>query len=455
MAHEPAHISTLQYLRQALHDEARALRELVIEQRILVLLLLAIIAGAVYFLKPFPPRHLSMAAGSSGDGYTLMAQTVSAYFRAHGVDLKIEQSTGSVENAELLVDDRDDVEIAFIQGGALTPEQAAKIYSLGSVSYEPVWIFYRRGAPGKHEFLTDLRGKRIGIGPERGGTRPMARELFGLNGIPIDGDDRFVVAPYEDNLQDFKDGNLDVLMVVAPYFDPEIQQLLLNPEFVLFDFRDAPAYAKSLQYIHQLTLPAFSVNIEKRIPERDVRLIATTTSIAVSKQLHPDIQTLLLMAARDEQRASQFLFFSKRGEFPSYVDPTIEASPVAMHFYDYGVPPGMRYLPFWMAGFIDRLWVLLLTLFAITYPLVRLNVHLRDLRFHIKHHRLYEELLAIERDVCETPRASDAAASFQRRLDILNRHAISDKVPVGMEASYFQLLNAIELLRNKARRLSS
>lgn len=95
-----------------------------------------------------------------------MAQYVSS-IRTHGVDLKIEESTGSVENAELLVDDRDDVEIALIQGGALTPIQAAKIYSLGSVGYEPVWIFYRRDAPGKSEYLTDLLGKRIGIGPER------------------------------------------------------------------------------------------------------------------------------------------------------------------------------------------------------------------------------------------------------------------------------------------------
>ena len=449
--HHP-HISTLQYLRQALHDEARALRELVIEHRLLVLLLLAIIACSFVYLKPFPPRHLAMAAGSSGDGYTMMAQAVAAYFRDHGVDLKIEESTGSVENAELLIDDRDEVEVAFIQGGALTPDQASKVYSLGSVAYEPVWIFYRRGAPGRHEYLTDLAGKRIGIGPERGGTRPMARELFHLNGIAIDGDKRFVVAPYEDNLQDFKDGNLDVIIVVAPFFDPEIQELLQNPDFLLFDFKEAPAYAKALQYVHELTLPAFSANIEKRIPEHDVRLIATTTTIAVSKQLHPDIQTLMLMAARDEQRASQYLFFSRRGEFPAYLDPTIEASPVALRFYDYGVPTGMRYLPFWIAGFVDRLWVLLLTIFAVSYPLVRLNVHLRDLRFHIKHHRLYEELLEIERDVCEKPLTPELAAGFQRRLDILNRHDISDKVPVGMEASYFELLNAIELLRGKARR---
>ena len=452
MASEHPHINTLQYLRQALRDELQALRELVIEQRLLVLMLVVVLAGSFYYLKPFPPHHLSMAAGSANDGYTMMARTIASYFRDHGVDLMIEESTGSVENAELLIDDRDEVEVAFIQGGALTPEQAAKVYSLGSIAYEPVWVFYRRDAPGKYEYLTDLAGKRIGIGPERGGTRPMVRELFRLNGISIEGDNHFVIAPYDDNLEDLKAGNLDVVIKVAPYFDPGIQALLQNREFVLFDFKEAPAYEKALQYVHELTLPAFSADIQARIPEHDVRLIATTTTIAVSKQLHPDIQTLMLMAVRDEQRASQYLFFSKRGEFPSYVDPTIEASPVALHFYDYGVPTGLRYLPFWIGGFVDRLWVLLITIFAITYPLVRLNVHLRDLRFHIKHHRLYEELLEIERDVCKLPLAPDAAAKFLRHLDILNRHAISDSVPVGMESSYFELLNAIELLRAKVRR---
>ena len=452
MASEHPHINTLQYLRQALRDELQALRELVVEQRLLVLMLVVVLAGSFYYLKPFPPRHLSMAAGSANDGYTMMARTIASYFRDHGVDLMIEESTGSVENAELLIDDRDEVEVAFIQGGALTPEQAAKVYSLGSVAYEPVWVFYRRDAPGKYEYLTDLAGKRIGIGPERGGTRPMVRELFRLNGISIEGDNHFVIAPYDDNLEDLKAGNLDVVIKVAPYFDPGIQALLQNREFVLFDFKEAPAYEKALQYVRELTLPAFSADIQARIPEHDVRLIATTTTIAVSKQLHPDIQTLMLMAVRDEQRASQYLFFSKRGEFPSYVDPTIEASPVALHFYDYGVPTGLRYLPFWIGGFVDRLWVLLITIFAITYPLVRLNVHLRDLRFHIKHHRLYEELLEIERDVCKLPLAPDAGAKFLRHLDILNRHAISDSVPVGMESSYFELLNAIELLRAKVRR---
>lgn len=445
-------MNTIQYLRQVLRDELQALRELVIEQRLLVLVLVAILACAVYYLKPFPPHRLSMAAGSANDGYTIMARAISSYFRDHGVDLIVEESTGSVQNAELLIDDRDEVEVAFIQGGALTAEQAAKVYSLGSVAYEPVWVFYRRDAPGKHDYLTDLVGKRIGIGPERGGTRPLVRELFRLNGISIEGDSHFVIAPYDDNLEDLKAGNLDVAIKVAPYFDPGIQELLQNPEFTLFDFKEAPAYAKSLQYVNELTLPAFSADIQARNPAHDVRLIATTTTIAVAKNLNPDIQTLLLMAVRDEQRASQFLFFSKRGEFPSYVDPTIEASPVALHFYDYGVPTGLRYLPFWIGGFVDRLWILMLSIFAVSYPLVRLNVHLRDLRFHIKHHRLYEELLAIERDVCKLPLAPESAMKLLRQLDALNRHAISDNVPVGMESSYFELLNAIELLRAKVRR---
>ena len=45
MASEHPHINTLQYLRQALRDELQALRELVVEQRLLVLMLVVVLAG--------------------------------------------------------------------------------------------------------------------------------------------------------------------------------------------------------------------------------------------------------------------------------------------------------------------------------------------------------------------------------------------------------------------------
>ena len=74
------------------------------------------------------------------------------------------------------------------------------------------------------------------------------------------------------------------------------------------------------------------------------------------------------MTIRGMNRSSVQLFFAGRNEFPSYVDPLVPLSPVASKFYDYGPPPATRYLPFWIAGFVDRAWVLLLTLAAISHP---------------------------------------------------------------------------------------
>ena len=47
----------------------------------------------------------------------------------------------------------------------------------------------------------------------------------------------------------------------------------------------------------------------------------------------------------------------------------------------------------------------------------------------------------------------DDKIKIKQGIDKLNTHAISGKVPVGLEHEYFQLLHAIELLRNKVYRI--
>ncbi|WP_114663001.1 hypothetical protein [Polynucleobacter necessarius] len=82
------------------------------------------------------------------------------------------------------------------------------------------------------------------------------------------------------------------------------------------------------------------------MPQKEVTLLATTTSLVVKKSTHPDLQLAILIAARDANRSSPNLFFAKRDEFPAYLDPSIPISPVAEHFYNYGPPHAMKYLPY-------------------------------------------------------------------------------------------------------------
>ena len=446
-------MNTFAYIRLIIKEELLAVKELLIEQRWLNMVLLVVVGALIYYLDPFPPRNVAIAAGDPGGGYWTTAESYARNFAANGVNLDLVEASGSIENAQLLADQQRDVRIAIVQGGALDPKSAAKFYSLGSIGYEALWIFYRKDLAKPPHSLKDLAGLRIGAGPELGGTQKLFHEVMLLQGIDTKTLPNIRLASYQKNLEDFHANKLDVLVKVAAYHDQGIQTLAKDRAVRLMPIMDAAAYPKSLPYVYALNIPESAIDIEHGIPAKPLPLIGTTTSLLVDKDLHPDLQMLLLLAARDLQRSSQYLFFSTRGEFPAYVDPTVEASPTALHYYDYGVPPGMRYLPFWLAGFINRMWILILAVVAFTYPMAKLNLKLREIRYHIKHRRMYEELLGIELYLCEHEPSRFELERIGDRLKHLNREAISVRVPVGTEAEYFQLLQAVELLRNKIKEL--
>lgn len=444
-------MNTFAYIRLILREELLAIKELLIEQRWLNLVLVLLLGTLIYYLSPVPPRQVAIAAGDEGSGYWLTAESYARIFSANGIDLDLVEASGSIENAQLLADQQKNVRIAIIQGGSLDPVMAGKFYSVGSIGYEALWIFYHKDLARPPRTLRDLAGLRIGVGPELGGTRKLFHEVMLLNGIDSQSLPNLSLASYQKNLEDFHTGKLDVVVKVASYHDRGIQTLARDPAVALMPIMDAAAYPKSLPYVYALNIPENAIDIEHGVPAKPISLIGTTASLLVDKDLHPDLQMLLLLAARDLQRSSQSLFFSKRGEFPAYVDPTVEASPTALHYYDYGVPPGMRYLPFWLAGFINRMWILILAVVAFTYPMAKLNLKLREIRYHIKHRRMYEELLGIELYLCEHVPSHFELERISDRLRYLNREAINVRVPVGCEAEYFQLLQAVELLRNKIK----
>jgi hypothetical protein len=146
------------------------------------------------------------------------------------------------------------------------------------------------------------------------------------------------------------------------------------------------------------------------------------------------------------------LFFAKRNEFPAYVDTTIPISPVARNFYAHGAPKLASFLPYWLAIFIDRFWLLAISIIAFIYPLTYLNVHLRKFRFIVRERTHYALLLEIESEIANKPLNADEKQRLLHKLDLINKHAISKTIPVGEESAYFLFVNAVQLLRNKLLR---
>ena len=77
------------------------------------------------------------------------------------VEVRVRQTAGSPENLALLRNPLSGVSVALVQGGTITAEDSSELESLGTVFYEPLWLFRRREAAGAG--LDGLRGKKVAI----------------------------------------------------------------------------------------------------------------------------------------------------------------------------------------------------------------------------------------------------------------------------------------------------
>ena len=146
------------------------------------LLVIAAFVLAYQFIKPAPPDRVVMATGSVDGAYHAFARRYAESLAREGIELELRPTAGSVENLGLL--HRGDVSIALVQGGVETPGDdaldAVALQSLGSVFYEPLWLFHRRDRDVRD--LRDRAGRRIAVGPQGSGTRALVAGLLADNG---------------------------------------------------------------------------------------------------------------------------------------------------------------------------------------------------------------------------------------------------------------------------------
>ncbi len=445
-------MSEKNYLFLAARDEWMALKELILENNFLFIFIFIIFTAGLYYIDPLPEREIRVALAGQDSAYALIAKNQEPYLNEKGISLVIKNTQSSRQSATMLAQSTDGINAAFIQGGVLSNDEAQKIQSLGSIDFEPVWIFYRKGLASHPDRLKDLAKLRVGVGPSGSGTWIIAKKLFALNEIEIEENSHFHADSYENNAANLLNGRLDALINVNPIADPVIAKLLRDSRVELFELTHASAYDKHLSFVKALTLPASSIDFARQIPRKDISLLATTTNLAVSKEMHPALQVMLLSAMRDAQRTSQNIFLSNEEKFPAYMDSSIPISEAASNFYDYGVPQTMRYLPFWLAGLIDRIWVYVLTLLAIFIPLSQLNFNLRSHRFGMRIEKIQRELLTYEQELNSQVTPSDRLAYIKSRVDQLIENENKQNIPAGCASDYYDFLERLTNFRSKLQR---
>ena len=150
-----------------------SLRDLAISFGPFILLAVALLALAYWWLDPNPPKRVTLATGPAQSAYEEFGNRYVKALKANGITVDLVVTQGSAANLQLLRDGK--VDLGFVQGGTsdYSDEDREKLVSLGSLFLEPVWLFYREDAALKITAtatltaLTQLQGMRINMGTPR------------------------------------------------------------------------------------------------------------------------------------------------------------------------------------------------------------------------------------------------------------------------------------------------
>src|SRR5262245_24988755 len=263
-------------LEWAMQDEAGFRRKRRIVLIAGVAALLALFAWLFDLLvQPALPRSVAMSTGPVDGAYHAFAQQYRAHLARYGVDLVLKPSSGSVENLERLRTRREGVQIALVQGGLATGAEAPGIMTLGSLFYEPVWLFYRERQSAR--YISDLRGRHIAIGAPGSGVRALAVRLLKANGVD-ESNAQLDTSGGLNAAERLESGALDTAVFVNAPEAPAIQRLLRAKGVQLANIVRADAYVRQLPFLQKVVLPAGVLDLAQNVQAQDQVLMAATAN---------------------------------------------------------------------------------------------------------------------------------------------------------------------------------
>ena len=444
-------------MRRTIRDTLITTRELLVAAAPFILLTVALLAGAYYLLKPTPPKRVVLATGSEQGAYAAFGKRYQEELKRYGIDVVLRTTPGSRENLRLLRDPKEDVQIAFVQGGSSelqrtqTEEEKLPLVSLGSVFYEPVWLYYRTEAAKKVSrdgVLTELaqiRGMRVNVGARGSGIPGVVSRLLRANLMERED----IVRSNLDltpSVVALLNGEIDVLALVSAPEAPMVQMLLQTPGIRLYEFPQAEAYARRYRFLSPVTLPRGVVDLSRRVPPQDIPLIAATCSLVAREDLHPALVQLFVQAASRIHSGAGWI--SRAGEFPTAQNTEFPLARDAERYYRTGPPLLQRYLPFWLANVIDRMWVALFSIIVILVPVARMLPPLYTYRVRWRIFRWYRDLRQLE---AELARKETPLEELRDRLEKLDAKAERIAVPLAYTDELYMLRSAIALVRARLR----
>lgn len=412
---------------------------------VIVLVGLAISAAGLVFMTSTAPNSITITSGPKGSVFQKNAEKYKKILAREGVTLKILSSEGSVDNFKKLSNPKVAVDVGFVLGGEVRGADTTKLVSLGSISYQPLMIFYRGKAKN---LLSDFKGQRLDIGEEGSGTHSLALTLLKANGIESKDGTIFVDTLSGDPVRALRERRIDAIFLMGDSTSTDMmRQLLHTPDIHLFNFTQADGYTRRINYLNKLELPKGSLDLGKDIPAEDLYLVGPTVELIARNNLHPALSDLLLEAAREVHSNSGL--FKKRDEFPAPLEHEFRISPDARRYYTSGKSFLYRTFPYWIASLITRTLAVIAPVVLLLIPALKIAPAIYRWRMESRIYRWYRALLELEHDAAQASLDPKRCEELLRHLDSIETSVSKIIVPASFGDLFYGLRGHINFVRER------
>ena len=431
-------------LRQSLVTLVLNIRDALVSGGPFVVLAVALVVLAYWWLKPNPPTEVRLATGPAQSAYASFGEQYRSALASNKIRVDLEPSEGSFNNLQLLREGK--VDLAFVQGGTatLTEDDLENLTSLGALFVEPVWLFYRSDAVQRINkkpqlsSLKQLAGWRVNVGTNGSGVPTLFHQLLEANHLTPKQLTLTHLAETPATV-DFLAGKLDAMVFVSAPESLMVQMLLQTPGVQLMDFPQNEAYGRKFKFLSPVTLPRGIVDLAANVPPDDVHLLASTTSLLVRDDTHPAIKQLFAQSSQNIH--SNAGWFNRARDFPNTKSSELPVAQEGVRAINEPSPWLQRYVPFWLANLIERMWLVLGVLIAVLLPLSRIVPPLYQFRVRSRVFKWYGRLRAIEYEM-EEPQAD--LASIRKELSELAHKVERVSVPLSYADELYALRSPIQ-----------
>jgi hypothetical protein len=396
-------------------------------------------------IDPLPPRHLEIAAGMMGSGYDNIARQYARILARQGVELKIRNSVGAVENLGLLRDPASGVQAALTTFGFTEPADADNLYSLGGVFNAAIFIVYRNEEP--ITAFTQFRGKRLSIGMPGTALRALILEVLKATDA-LDTSTRLVDLEPAHAIDALIAGEIDV--AIFPQLDGSpLQHLLSVPGIRLMSVAQAEAIAKTVPGLKHVMLWRGLIDLSRDIPSSNIDLLASRNRLLVRNDLHPALQYLLLEAMREVHWAPGP--FNSLGEFPAEQPNDLPLSPTAQAFYRSGPTLWQRYTSFWLTSLLNRIAFFVIPIVVALIPVIGFALTLYRWLQTRRIDHFHRALGSLERELARSTDKSQIV-EYQARIANIDSAVQSLKVARTFEVDLHRLMIHLRMVREQINR---